>query len=91
MSATLPFAWGLATLLAALLPRLGWRPLAGTLVLFVWWNMSLMVQFGLKLMDRQRLEWPRVAVNQFVEVPPRLLHVARLFLLDRERLLREQP
>jgi hypothetical protein len=50
-----------------------------------------MVQFGLKLMDRQRLEWPRVAVNQFVEVPPRLLNVARLFLLDRERLLRERP
>lgn len=91
VSATLPFAWGLATLLAALLPRLGWRPLAAALALFVWWNASLMVQFGLKLMDRQRLEWPRVAVNQFVEVPPRLLHVARLFLLDRERLLREQP
>jgi hypothetical protein len=91
VSATLPFAWGLATLLAALAPRRGWRMPAAALALFVWWNVSLMVQFGLKLMDRQRLEWPRVAVNQFVEVPPRLLNVARLFLLDRERLLRERP
>lgn len=88
VSATLPFAWGLATLLSALLPRLGRIGLAAALAAFAWWNVSLMVQFGLKLMDRQRLEWPRVAVNQFVEVPPRLLHVARAFLTDRERLLK---
>jgi hypothetical protein len=62
---------------------------AAALVLFVWWNVSLMVQFGLKLMDRQRLEWPRVAVNQFVEVPPRLGRAAWLFFTDRERLVRE--
>jgi hypothetical protein len=30
-----------------------------------------------------------VAVNQVLEVPPRLLHVARLFLTDRERLLHD--
>ena len=88
VSATLPFAWGLATLLSALLPRFGRIGLAAALAGFAWWNVSLMVQFGLKLMDRQRLEWPRVAVNQFVEVPPRLLHVARAFLTDRERLLK---
>ena len=88
ISATLPFAWGLATLLAALLPRFGRAALALALAAFAWWNVSLMVQFGLRLMDRQRLEWPRVAVNQFVEVPPRLLHVARAFLTDRESLLK---
>jgi hypothetical protein len=88
VSATLPFAWGLATLLSALLPRFGRIGLAAALAGFAWWNVSLMVQFGLKLMDRQRLEWPRVAVNQFVEVPPRLLHVARAFLTDRESLLK---
>ena len=48
-----------------------------------------MIQFGLKLMDRQRLEWPRVAVNQVTEVPPRLLRVGLLFFTDRERLVRE--
>jgi hypothetical protein len=89
LSATPIFAWGLAGLLAALLPRLGWRVAIATLALFTWWNVSLMVQFGLKLMDRQRLEWPRVAVNQVTEVPPRLLRTAWLFLTDREGLVRE--
>jgi hypothetical protein len=60
----------------------------GVLVAFVWWNGSLMVQFGLKIMDRQQLEWPRVAVSQFTEVPPRLLRSAWLFLVDREGLVR---
>jgi hypothetical protein len=88
---TLVFAWGLATLLDALRPRLGTAPLAAAMALFAWWNVSLMVQFGLKLMDRQRLEWPRVAVSQFTEVPPRLFRVAALFFTDRERLVREAP
>jgi hypothetical protein len=89
VGATPAFAWGLAALLAAGLPRLGRAAVAAVLALAVWWNVSLMVQFGLKLMDRQRLEWPRVAVNQFVEVPPRLARVAWLFFTDRERLVRE--
>jgi hypothetical protein len=89
VSATPAFAWGLAVALSALAPRLGRVATAAILAAFVWWNVSLMVQFGLKLMDRQRLEWPRVAVNQFVEVPPRLARVAWLFFTDRERLVRE--
>ena len=87
--ATAVFAWGLATLVSAVGPRRAGRGLAAALVLLVWWNVSLMVQFGLKLMDRQRLEWPRVAINQFVEVPPRLGRAAWLFMTDRERLVRE--
>ena len=43
----------------------------------------------LRLMDRQRLEWPRVARNQVVEVPRRLGRVLWLFFTDRERLARE--
>jgi hypothetical protein len=62
---------------------------AAALVLFAWWNASLMVQFGLRLMDRQRLDWPRVAVNQIVEVPPRLGRTVWLFFTDRERLVKE--
>jgi hypothetical protein len=61
------------------------------LVLFAWWNVGLMVQFGLKLMDRQHLEWPRVAVNQVTEVPRHLARSAWLFFTDRERLVREGP
>ena len=88
VSATPVFAWGLATLLVAALPRLRRGATAFVLALFVWWNVSLMVQFGLALMDRQGLEWPKVARNQVVEVPKRLGRVLLLFFTDRERLLR---
>jgi len=83
------FAWGLAAVVGLALPRLGRPAVAATLVLFAWWNVSLMVQFGLKLMDRQQLEWPRVAVSQVREVPRRLGRSAWLFFTDRERLVRE--
>ncbi|HEY7509575.1 MAG TPA: hypothetical protein VIG50_04940 [Vicinamibacteria bacterium] len=91
VAATPMFAWGLATVVEAARPRLGRVPAAAALAVFAWWNVSLMVQFGLRLMDRQRLEWPKVAVNQFTEVPRRLGHVAVLFFSDRERLVREAP
>jgi hypothetical protein len=42
-------------------------------------------------MDRQRLEWPRVAVNQVREVPRHFGRAAWLFLTDRERLVKEGP
>jgi hypothetical protein len=89
VSSTAVLAWGLAALLESALPRLGRAAVAAGLGLFVWWNVSLMVQFGLRLMDRQRLEWPRVAVNQVVAVPREMGRVAWLFLTDRERLVRE--
>lgn len=89
VAATPLFAFGLAAMIQALDRRRA--GLAAGLVLCAWWNVGLMVQFGLKLMDRQRLEWPRVAVNQFTEVPRRLGHTTRLFFTDRERLLRETP
>ena len=90
VGATVVFAWGLAALVAALRARAGpARRAPRSSSLFAWWNVSLMVQFGLRLMDRQRLEWPRVAVNQVTEVPPRAARAAWLFLTDRERLVRE--
>jgi hypothetical protein len=88
VSATPVFAWGLAVLVAAGLARHR-RLTALALAVAVWWNVSLMVQFGLKLMDRQQLEWPRVALNQVVEVPRHLLRASWLFFTDRERLVRE--
>jgi hypothetical protein len=81
------FAFGLAAVLQALDARRAW--LAVLLVLCVWWNVSLMIQFGLKLMDRQRLDWPQVALRQFSEVPHRLGRTAVLFFTDRERLVKE--
>ena len=88
VSSTPVFAWGLAAVLEAALPRMG-RAAVACALLAAWWNVSLMVQFGLRLMDRQRLEWPRVAVNQVTQVPPRLARAAWLFLTDRERLVEE--
>ena len=89
VGATPLLAWGLAALLAALRPRLDRRAVAAGLFAFAWWNVSLMVQFGLKLMDRQGLEWPRVAISQVTEVPRHLGRAAWLFFTDRERLVRE--
>jgi hypothetical protein len=89
VSTTAVFAWGLAAVVAFGLRRFGRAATAAALAVLVWWNVSLIVQFGLKLMDRQRLEWPRVAVNQVTEVPHHLLRAAWLFFTDRERLARE--
>jgi hypothetical protein len=89
VGATLVFAWGLALVVGALRRRAGPVTAAATLALFVWWNVSLMVQFGLRLMDRQRLEWPRVAVNQVTAVPARAARTGWLFLTDRDLLRQE--
>ena len=89
VGATVVFAWGLAAVVALLRARVGPVACAAALVLCAWWNVSLMIQFGLRLMDRQGLEWPRVAVNQVTEVPPRAARAAWLFVTDRERLVRE--
>jgi len=84
------FAWGVAVAVAWAARRLRRLATASILVIFVWWNLSLMAQFGLNLMNRQRLEWPRVAVNQICAVPPRLARAVLLFFTDREGLVREQ-
>jgi hypothetical protein len=89
LGATAVLAWGLAALLESLGRRLGQAAVIALVGVAVWWNASLMVQFGLRIMDRQRLDWPAVAVRQFTEVPPRLARTAWLFMTDRERLVRE--
>jgi hypothetical protein len=88
VGATPVFGFGLACVYAALAAR---RRLAvpAIALLAAWWNLSLMVQFGLKLMDRQQLDWPRVARNQVFEVPRHLVRAGVLFFTDRERLARE--
>ena len=56
--------------------------------LAIWWNVSLMMQFGLKLMDRQQLDWPGVAVRQVTDVPQRILNTVKLYFTDPEALTR---
>jgi hypothetical protein len=80
---TAPFVIGLAVLLARVRrpwPRAG---LGALVVLAVWWNLGLMIQFGAGLMDRQRLELGRNAYNTFVEVPRRLPGIAYRYVFDR--------
>lgn len=89
VSATPVFAWGLAALLAAAEARVPRKALLAGVLLALWWNVSLMVQFGLRLMDRQRLDWPRVAVNQVGQVPQRLARTLWLYVVDRERLVED--
>jgi hypothetical protein len=43
--------------------------LAAAIVLSIWWNVGLAVQFGSGLMDRQRLELGRNAYTTFVTLP----------------------
>jgi hypothetical protein len=66
-----------------------WAPAAAawaTLAFLVLWNVSLMAQFGLGLMDRQRLVWRQVIRNQVIEMPRLLPAVASRYLRDRESL-----
>lgn len=56
--------------------------------LAIWWNLSLMMQFGLKLMDRQRLDWPGIAIRQVTDVPQRVLDTVKLYFTDPEALTR---
>lgn len=84
VDSTVLFVIGFAFGLMALTPRIQKLVVA----LAIWWNVSLMVQFGLKLMDRQQLDWPGVAVRQVSEVPPRILNTAKLYFTDPEALVR---
>jgi hypothetical protein len=83
------FAWGLAELVSRAESRGGTLRAVLPLVACVWWNLSLMIQFGSKMMDRQKPHWPTVAANQVLRVPPLVGRAAYLFFTDRERLVRE--
>lgn len=55
------------------------------------WNVSLMIQFGLGIMDRQRLVWSEILHNHVYEVPVRLGGVAKKFLFSPEALTESEP
>ena len=52
-------------------------------VLCVWWNISLMAQFGLRLMDRQRMEPAKNAYHAFVTLPRMTPSLVYRYLFDR--------
>src|SRR5690606_7045137 len=53
-------------------------------VLAIWWNLGLMAQFGLHLMDRQRLSLTDNARITFLELPRMAPSVIVRYLTDRE-------
>ena len=86
IGATVIFAvWGatLFALVASYTRRAGVVVLASV---FMLWNVGLMVQFGLGLMNRDRLIWREVVHDQFREVPPRLMSVVGRYLFARDEL-----
>ncbi len=79
---------GLAALFQAARPGgMRWTVAAGV-ILGVWWNVGLMLQFGSGLMDRQRLEPGRIAYNNFVVVPRLLPALAYRYVFARESFYR---
>jgi hypothetical protein len=54
----------------------------------VWWNLGLIAQFGVGLMNRQRLEPARNAYNNFVTIPHELPELAYRYVFDRESFYR---
>lgn len=78
----------LAVGIAALWPAIRQRALrwaAATLaVLLVWWNVGLMAQFGLHLMDRQRLSLLENARTTFLTLPRLAPSIVLRYFTDRE-------
>lgn len=77
---------GLAALLAHV--RAGWPTWTVRVLVFlcIWWNLGLMAQFGLHLMDRQRLTLARNARVTFIELPLQAPSIAWRYLTDRSSL-----
>lgn len=78
----------LAVGLAALFPpgtraRAVW-PRVALCLLLAWWNLGLMAQFGLHLMDRQRLSVLENARVTFVELPRMAPSIVIRYLTDRD-------
>ena len=54
----------------------------------IWWNLGLVVQFALQLMNRQRLELDVILYNQVVALPTQALDIARRLLFERDALFK---
>jgi len=75
---------GLAAILAATTrPRAVRMITFAVLAIACWWNVALIAQFGAGMMNRQRLELPRIAYNTFVVMPRALPDLAWRYLFDR--------
>jgi len=74
---------GLAALLTAPRAAMVRRLVVFATVLCVWWNLGLMVQFGLHTMDRKKLTLAENARVTFLELPFQAPRIAWRYLTDR--------
>jgi len=79
---------GLASL-ASMASLQGRRLLWAAVVLCVWWNLGLLLQFGTHRMDRQRLTLRDNAWQTFVELPREAPSLAWRYLTDRGSFYRQ--
>jgi hypothetical protein len=75
-----------ARVAAAVTPRV---VVVGLMALLVWWNIGLMAQFGLHLMDRQRLSLRRNARTTFVDLPLAMPSLVTRYFTDRASFYRQ--
>ncbi len=86
VSATVLLVLGLAALVTTADVRPRRTVLAVATALCIWWNLGLTIQFGLKLMDRQRLQLGTNAYHTFVTVPKILPGTVYRYFFDRPSL-----
>jgi hypothetical protein len=83
VGATVLFVIGLAGILGA--GRAVWpkRLVAALVAVTIWWNLALIAEFAVGLMDRQRLELRKNAYDAFVTVPRMGPDLAYRYLFNR--------
>lgn len=74
---------GLAVLVSGVRRPPGRAVITISAALCVWWNLSLIAQFGAHLMDRQGLELKRNAYTSFVTLPRLAPELAYRYIFDR--------
>ena len=74
---------GLAALFTTLRPPIARRLVGVAMLLCIWWNIGLMVQFGLHTMDRQKLTLAENARVTFLELPLQAPQIAWRYLTNR--------
>jgi hypothetical protein len=80
---------GLAALREKVAPSTAGRwSLGAALLLCVWWNMALIAEFGIGLMDRQRLDLRRNAYDAFVTLPRTAPGLVYAYFSDRSAFYR---
>lgn len=74
---------GIAALIGAARTAAGRTVVAAAIVVAIWWNVGLAIQFGSGLMDRQRLELRRNAYTNFVTLPAAVPDLLWRYAFDR--------